>query len=202
MKKLSGLIIVLCLSALLSATNAAETAKELDHGRQIRAVIETGYGNIELKLFSDVAPKNVENFVKLAKEGFYDGTTFHAAVRGLVIQGGDPNTKISRNTYTGCCPDKSRYGLGGPGWTIPAEFSNIRHKRGIVSMVRFQHPDSAGSQFFIVVKDSHFLDDKFTVIGEVTSGMDVVDKIINLEKIKDMAHLLKERVEMKVEIIE
>ncbi len=133
----------------------------------------------------------MENFIKLAKSGFYDGTIFHRVIPGFMIQGGDPNTKG---------PDKSTYGMGGPGYTIDAEFNKISHKRGIVSMARSRDPNSAGSQFFIVVKDSPFLDGKYTVFGEVVKGMEVADKIVSLKR--DYRDMPLERVEMKVKIIE
>ncbi len=134
-----------------------------------RAVIELQeFGEIRLKFFPDKAPGHVENFKKLAREGFYDGVTFHRIVPGFMIQGGDPNTKDS---------DPKNDGTGGPGYTIKAEFNDIPHRRGILSMARKADPDSAGSQFFIVVKDAPFLDGKYTVFGEVTSGMEVADRI-------------------------
>lgn len=170
--------------------------------KETKAIIETAYGAIEIRFFPEAAPKHVENFIRLARQGFYDGTIFHKVIPGFKIQGGDPYTKVNWNTYTGCCPDKRKFGLGGPGWTIPAEFNNIPHRRGIVSMARFQDPDSAGSQFFIVVKDSNFLDGKFTAFGEVTSGMDVVDRITRLPLGRDLPNLPDERVEMKVRIKE
>jgi peptidyl-prolyl cis-trans isomerase B (cyclophilin B) len=133
------------------------------------AVIEvTDFGEIRLKFYSDKAPKHVENFKKLARDGFYDGVAFHRIVPGFVIQGGDPNTKDS---------DPSNDGRGGPGYNINAEFNDVPHKRGILSMARKADPDSAGSQFFIVIKDAPFLDGKYTVFGEAVSGMDVVDRI-------------------------
>ncbi|MDH4184557.1 MAG: peptidylprolyl isomerase, partial [Nitrospinota bacterium] len=101
---------------------------------------------------------------------FYDGTTFHRVIPGFMIQGGDPNSKDAGN--------RSLHGTGGPGYTVPAEFNARSHKRGIVSMARSQSPDSAGSQFFICVADSVFLDGKYTVFGEVVEGMDVADKIV------------------------
>lgn len=156
-----------------------------------RAIIETKFGNMELKFYPDVAPNHVQNFIKLSKEGFYDGTIFHRVIPRFMIQGGDPNTKGT---------DKRTYGTGGPGYTVKAEFNNISHKRGIVSMARSQHPDSAGSQFFIVVKDSEFLDNEYTVFGEVLNGMEAVDKIVSLPR--DSSDLPNERVEMKVKIIE
>ncbi len=154
------------------------------------AVIETSYGNIRVKFFPEKAPGHVNNFKKLAREGFYDGTIFHRVIPGFMIQGGDPNTKGT---------NKNIYGQGGPGYTINEEFSSIPHKRGILSMARSQNPNSAGSQFFIVVKDSNFLDSKYTVFGEVTGGMDVADKIVNLPRSR--RDLPNERVEMKVKIV-
>lgn len=159
--------------------------------KDIKAVIETKFGNIELKFYPDVAPNHVQNFIKLSKEGFYDGVIFHRVIPGFMIQGGDPNTKGS---------DTRTYGTGGPGHTVKAEFNNISHKRGILSMARSQHPDSAGSQFFIVIKDSEFLDNEYTVFGEVVNGMEAVDKIVSLPR--DSMDLPNERVEMKVKIIE
>ncbi|MEM6998822.1 MAG: peptidylprolyl isomerase [Pseudomonadota bacterium] len=156
-----------------------------------KAVIETNLGNIELRFFPDVAPLHVENFLTLAKSGFYDGTIFHRVIPGFMIQGGDPNTKGT---------DKSIYGQGGPEHTIKAEFNNRPHKRGILSMARSQHPDSAGSQFFIVVADSNFLDGQYTVFGEVVSGMDVADKIVSAER--DARDNPLERIEMKVRVKE
>ncbi|OGP14273.1 MAG: peptidylprolyl isomerase [Deltaproteobacteria bacterium GWA2_54_12] len=156
-----------------------------------KAVIETKFGDMEIKFFPDVAPKHVENFVKLSKEGFYDGTIFHRVIPGFMIQGGDPNTKG---------PDTRMYGTGGPGWNVPAEFNDTPHKRGILSMARSQDPNSAGSQFFIVVKDSNFLDGQYTVFGEVTKGMEVVDKIVSAPR--NSRDLPNERIEMKVKVIE
>lgn len=130
-------------------------------------------GNIVLRFFQDVAPGHVSNFVKLSKEGFYNGTTFHRVIPGFMIQGGDPNSKSS---------DRSSHGMGGPGHKLKAEFNAKRHNRGIVSMARANDPDSAGSQFFICVADSHFLDRQYTVFGEVIEGMDVADKIVGMKR--------------------
>jgi dolichyl-diphosphooligosaccharide--protein glycosyltransferase len=138
------------------------------------AVIETTQGTIEIEFFTDEAPNHVDNFIKLANEGFYDGTLFHRIVPGFVIQGGDPNTM-------GDGSDRSVWGQGGPGYAVDAEFNDIPHERGIVSMARSSDPNSAGSQFFIVLEDSTFLDGQYTVFGRVISGMDVVDKIAALE---------------------
>ena len=137
------------------------------------ANIETNFGNISFKLIPESAPETVRNFEKLAKEGFFDGTLFHRVIPKFMIQGGDPNTKTD---------NKSSWGTGGPGYNIKAEFSSRSHLRGIVSMARSQDPNSAGSQFYIVTADSTFLDRQYTVFGEVTEGMDVVDKIVNLKR--------------------
>ena len=155
------------------------------------AVLETTHGNIEIKFFEDKAPGHVKNFKDLAAKGFYDGTTFHRVIPGFMIQGGDPNTKDE---------DKSKHGFGGPGYTIKAEFNDVKHTRGILSMARAQDPDSAGSQFFVVVKDSFFLDGQYTVFGEVVSGMDVADKIVGSPR--DSRDNPDERIEMKVKLLD
>ena len=134
------------------------------------AVLHTTDGDITIRFFPDVAPNHVKNFLTLAQSGFYNGTKFHRIIPGFMIQGGDPNTKTD-NT--------SSWGTGGSGTNINAEFNSISHKRGIVSMARSNNPNSASSQFFIVVKDSPFLDRQYTVFGEVTKGMDVADKIVS-----------------------
>ncbi len=167
------------------------TPEEIKKMSETKAVIETKFGNIELKFFPEVAPQHVTNFMDLAKKGFYDGTTFHRVIPGFMIQGGDPNSKN---------PDRSKHGTGGPGYTIKAEFNEKPHKRGTLSMARAAHPDSAGSQFFICVADSFFLDKKYTVFGEVTSGMEVADKIVSQPRDKTDNPL--EKIEMKVKIVE
>ena len=137
------------------------------------AIIETNLGTIVFKLLPDLAPETVRNFEKLARDGFYNDTLFHRVIPGFMIQGGDPNTKSG---------NKNTWGTGGPGHTIKAEFSSRSHHRGIVSMARAQDPNSAGSQFFIVTTDSTFLDRQYTVFGEVIEGMDIADKIVNLQR--------------------
>ena len=117
---------------------------------------------------------------------YYNGTTFHRVIPGFMIQGGDPNSKSD---------DRSMHGMGGPGYNIKAEFNSKKHKRGIVSMARSQDPDSAGSQFFVVVKDAPFLDGQYTVFGEVVEGMDVADKIVNAKR--DGRDNPLERIEIK-----
>ena len=141
-----------------------------------KATIETNFGKIVFELLPDLAPETERNFTKLAKSSFYDGSLFHRVIPGFMIQGGDPNTKK---------PDKSKWGMGGPGHTIKAEFSSKSHLRGIVSMARASDPNSAGSQFYIVTTDSTFLDKQYTVFGRVTEGMDVADKIVNLPRDKN-----------------
>ncbi|TDJ50356.1 MAG: peptidylprolyl isomerase [Nitrospina sp.] len=134
------------------------------------AVIETVHGTIKLEFFDDKAPGHVKNFKDLAGKNFYDGTTFHRVLPGFMIQAGDPNSKTD---------DRSSHGSGGPGYTIDAEFNDVKHERGVLSMARSGEPNSAGSQFFICVNDSFFLDGQYTAFGRVIEGMDVADKIVN-----------------------
>ena len=148
-------------------------------------------GEIVLRLFHDVAPGHVKNFTKLAQEGFYNGTTFHRVIPGFMIQGGDPNSKNS---------DRASHGMGGPGHKVKAEFNSKPHKRGVLSMARSNDPDSAGSQFFICIADANFLDWQYTAFGEVVSGMDVADKVVNMKR--DGRDNPLERVEMTVTITE
>lgn len=176
-------------SEVRSKTFAKEEIKKMS---KTKAVIETTMGNIEIEFYPDVAPNHVNNFIELAKKGFYDGTSFHRVIPGFMIQGGDPNSKD---------PNRAKHGTGGPGYTVKAEFNDKPHVRGILSMARSQSPDSAGSQFFICVAASPFLDGKYTVFGNVTSGMDIVDKIVNAPR--DPRDNPNERIEMKkVRIIE
>jgi peptidyl-prolyl cis-trans isomerase B (cyclophilin B) len=157
-----------------------------------QAVIDTKFGSMEIRFFPDKAPKHVENFIKLAKSGFYNGTIFHRVIPGFMIQGGDPNTKDKTKT--------AMYGTGGPGYTVKAEFNERPHKRGVLSMARSQDPDSAGSQFFVVVQDSPFLDRKYTVFGEVVNGLSVADKIVSQQR--DRRDNPQERIEMTVRMVE
>lgn len=140
------------------------------------AVLQTSLGNIVIRFFPDKAPNHVKNFQNLCKSGFYNGTKFHRVIPNFMIQGGDPNSKQA---------DTSTWGLGGnvdkegKELNVKAEFNDTHHQRGIVSMARAQDPDSASSQFFICVADAGYLDHKYTAFGEVISGMDVVDQIVN-----------------------
>jgi len=159
-----------------------------------RAIIATTFGEIEIEFLADKAPGHVKNFVDLAKKGFYDGTTFHRVIPGFMIQGGDPNTKDKKAS-------RSSHGTGGPGGPgLKAEFNDTPHKRGIVSMARSQSPDSAGSQFFIVVKDSGFLDRQYTAFGRVTRGIEVADQIVGAPR--DGRDNPNDRVDMTVRIVE
>ena len=133
-------------------------------------VLETNRGTLKLKFFFDIAPKHCLNFKKLANSGYYDGTSFHRIIPGFMIQGGDINSRDN---------DPDNDGMGGPGWTVDAEFSKIAHKRGVLSMARSRDPNSAGSQFFICVADSPHLDGKYTVFGEVIANIEVIDHIVN-----------------------
>ena len=161
-------------------------------GKEPRAIIDTKFGGIEIRFLPDKAPKHVENFLTLAKAGFYDKTIFHRVIPGFMIQGGDPNTKNEQ--------DKSQYGMGGPGYRVKAEFNDRSHVRGAVSMARSQDPDSAGSQFFIVVKDAAHLNRQYTVFGEVVKGIEVVDQIVSQQR--DARDNPLERIEMTVRSVE
>ncbi len=154
----------------------AKVAKTRDYAKTL-AVLKTTQGDITIRFFYDKAPGHVKNFVDLADKGVYDGTLFHRVIPDFMIQGGDPLTKDPNTPPV-------RYGTGGATdskgapLNVKQEFNDVSHKRGIVSMARASDPDSASSQFFIVVKDSPFLDRQYTVFGEVVKGMEVVDKIV------------------------
>ena len=155
------------------------------------AEIKTTSGDITIRFFPDVAPNHVKNFLALAQKGFYNGTRFHRVIPGFMIQGGDPNTKTN---------DTSSWGTGGSGSNINAEFNPVSHKRGIVSMARSSSPNSASSQFFIVVKDSVFLDKQYTAFGRVVKGIEVADAIVG--SARDGKDNPKERIDMKVKVAE
>ena len=138
-------------------------------------IMETGSGRLIMEFFPEVAPNHVKNFVTLAEEGFYTQTIFHRIIEGFMIQGGDPLTKQAGSM--------SEWGLGDPGYSIDAEFNQIEHKRGIISMARAADPNSAGSQFFIVHKDSNFLDGQYTVFGRILTdeSFQTLDTIATME---------------------
>lgn len=143
-------------------TESASPAKEV-------AVMKTTEGDMVIEFWSDVAPKTVENFKKLAKEGFFDGTAFHRIIKGFMIQGGDPLTKDATK--------EDMFGTGDPGYKIKAEFNNRKHEKGVLSMARSRDPDSAGSQFFICLGRAEHLDNQYTAFGKVIKGEDVLTKI-------------------------
>jgi peptidyl-prolyl cis-trans isomerase B (cyclophilin B) len=175
----------------LFAADKAPTGKT-EGAKGPKAIIKTKFGDMDIVFFPEKAPMHVENFIALAKSGFYNGTIFHRVIPGFMIQGGDPNTKDLNKPET--------YGQGGPSQRLKAEFNDIPHRRGILSMARTSDPNSAGSQFFIVVKDSNFLDGQYTVFGEVVKGMEVADKIVSLPK--NSRDLPTERAEMTIMVVE
>jgi peptidyl-prolyl cis-trans isomerase B (cyclophilin B) len=133
------------------------------------AVIKTTLGEMVVEFWPEAAPKTVENFKTLAKKGFYDGTAFHRVVKGFMIQGGDPNTKNTNSPAS--------YGMGGPGYTIPDEFNDHPHVRGVLSMAHTGAPNSGGSQFFICLAAASPLDHKYAAFGKLIKGDDVLQKI-------------------------
>jgi len=162
------------LAGLLTALVAAAVAEENKETSPMNpssevAVIKTNEGEMVIEFWSDAAPKTVENFKKLARSGFYDGTTFHRIVKGFMIQGGDPNSKDPAK--------ENSYGQGGPGYKVKAEFNNHSHERGVISMARGPDPDSAGSQFFICLAPAPRLDGQYTTFGKLIKGDDVLEKI-------------------------
>src|SRR5947209_19156889 len=147
----------------------SEEKKPMDSKTNEVAVIKTSEGEMVVQFWTDAAPNAIENFKKLARSGFYDGTIFHRIVKGFMIQGGDPNSKDPAK--------ESRYGEGGPGYKIKAEFNDRSHERGVISMARSSDPDSAGSQFFICLASVPRLDHQYTTFGRVIKGDDVLGKI-------------------------
>ncbi len=167
-------------------------AEEPTTGEQApHVILKTKFGEMEIVLFHDLAPKHVESFLKLANSGFYNGTIFHRILPGFMIQGGDPLTKDPAN--------KNKYGTGGPGYTVPAEFSKVVHEKGILSAARTQDPNSAGSQFFIMVAKAPHLDGQYTVFGEIVKGVDVAETIVSQPR--DLRDNPVERIEMTIEVV-
>jgi peptidyl-prolyl cis-trans isomerase B (cyclophilin B) len=141
--------------------------------RPVAVLSVENFGEIRIELLPEVAPKTVANFIELAEKKFYDGTAFHRVIPEFMIQGGDPNTKNR---------DPRDDGGGGPGYTIEDEFSEISHLRGMVSMANTGRPNSGGSQFFIVVKHKPHLDGGYSLFGRVIEGIEVADRIVNVER--------------------
>jgi peptidyl-prolyl cis-trans isomerase B (cyclophilin B) len=168
----NSFLILLLSAAVVSAADTNSPAKKEDAKpaavKEV-AVVKTSEGEMVLEFYPDVAPKHVENFKKLAKQGFYDGQCFHRVIKGFMIQGGDPNSKDDSK--------KGSWGQGGPGYTINAEFNSKPHVRGTLSMARTPDPNSAGSQFFICHGSPRQLDNQYTVFGKLIKGDDVLEKI-------------------------
>src|SRR6266403_1986298 len=166
--KLSILLAVLLSSALFAAEEKKEEKTSVKASNEV-AVIKTSEGEMVLQFWTDAAPNTIENFKKLARSGFYDGTIFHRIVKGFMIQGGDPNSKDPAK--------ENSYGEGGPSYKIKAEFNDHSHQRGVISMARSSDPDSAGSQFFICLAPVPRLDHQYTTFGKLIKGDDVLQKI-------------------------
>ena len=164
-----GALATLFALVLAVGVLSAGGAEAQDKAKGALITMQKG-GEIRIEFFPDDAPKTVENFAKLAGQGFYDGQTFHRVEPGFVVQAGDPQSKTLP-------PGDPKLGTGGPGYTIKAEFNTRPHERGVIAMARRQDPDSAGSQFYITLAPANFLDGKYTVFGKVVSGMNVVDTI-------------------------
>ena len=169
---MKSILINLLAAALVVASVNAEEKKPMNSTNEV-AVIKTSEGEMIAEFWPDVAPNTVENFKKLARSGFYDGTAFHRIVKGFMIQGGDPLTKDPAK--------ESRYGTGDPGYKIKAEFNDRSHERGVLSMARSSDPDSAGSQFFICLANVSRLDHQYTTFGKIIKGDDVLGKIGDAE---------------------
>jgi len=203
LKKLSLLFSALCLSLFTATAEEKETNQPKDTAdmkdkpaaaEESIVTLTTSEGVMVIQLDSSAAPKHAENFKKLVKDGFYDGTTFHRVIPGFMIQGGDPLSKDQGK--------RAEHGTGGPGYTIPAEIGK-KHKRGSVAAARQGDPvnpkrESSGSQFYICVVDTTFLDGQYTVFGEVVEGMDVADKIV--AKPRDKQDNPKEPVTVKAKL--
>ena len=167
--KLTLLCCALCLVVGEKGIRSEDTPKPMNSNTDEVAVIKTNEGDMVVQFWKDAAPATIENFKKLARAGFYNDTIFHRIVKGFMIQGGDPLSKD---------PGKEdRYGTGGPGYKIKAEFNDHSHERGVISMARETNPDSAGSQFFICLASVPRLDHQYTTFGKLIKGDDVLGKI-------------------------
>ena len=174
--KLLILSLVILSSAVFAADEKKEEKSPIKSSNEV-AVIKTSEGDMVVQFWTDAASKTIENFKKLARQGFYDGTIFHRIVKGFMIQGGDPNSKDTAK--------ENSYGQGGPGYDIKAEFNDHSHDRGVISMARGPDPNSAGSQFFICLAPVHRLDHQYTTFGKLIKGQDVLEKIGDIEVTKN-----------------
>jgi peptidyl-prolyl cis-trans isomerase B (cyclophilin B) len=166
--KFPTFLMLLMASAVFATEEKQQETTPMNSSNEV-AVIKTSEGDMVVQFWTDAAPNTVENFKKLARQGFYDGTIFHRIVKGFMIQGGDPNSKDPAK--------EDSYGQGGPSYNIKAEFNDHSHDRGVISMARGQDPDSAGSQFFICLAPVHRLDHQYTTFGKLIKGEDVLGKI-------------------------
>lgn len=182
-----GVAVLICLTA----NGCRQKERKSTTAKYDLAVMKTSKGDMTFELWSDVAPKTVQNFEKLAREGFYNGTAFHRIIKGFMVQGGDPLTKDPGQ--------EARWGTGGPGYTIPAEFNDRHHVRGVLSMARGQDPNSAGSQFFICLAPAPHLDGQYTDFGKLIKGDDVLTAIGNVP-VTTNAQGERSRPEERVEI--
>jgi peptidyl-prolyl cis-trans isomerase B (cyclophilin B) len=164
-----SILAALFLSSTLFAAEEKKAESPTMNASNEVAVIKASEGEMVVQFWTDAAPNTIENFKKLAREGFYDGTIFHRIVKGFMIQGGDPNSKDPAK--------ENSYGEGGPGYKIKAEFNDHSHQRGVISMARSSDPDSAGSQFFICLAPVPRLDHQYTTFGKLIKGADVLEKI-------------------------
>ena len=178
------------------------------------AVISTKFGDMVVEFYPDIAPMHVESFTILAKEGYFDGTTFHRLIPGFVIQGGDPNSRDDNRMKWGTGGRAGKYfGIGREKdpdtWLIPGEFSDKLHVRGTLSMARTRDPHSASSQFFVCHAATPQLDKQYTVFGQVIKGLEVIDKIVNANRPKKENPMYQgpdgdypyDKIEMKVNIL-
>ena len=190
---LSAVAVVAAL-ALSSCNNNKEQMKDSPAAGTPRAIIHTNYGDMTVEFWPDVAPRTVDNFLKLSREKFYDGSAFHRIIKGFMIQGGCPNSKVGA---------RGAPGTGGPGYMVKAEFNNRAHVKGVLSMARSSDPDSAGSQFFICHGDASFLNNKYTAFGKLVAGEEVLNKIANVVCVGPERSTPTERVEITgVELVE
>jgi peptidyl-prolyl cis-trans isomerase B (cyclophilin B) len=171
MKSFLYCLIGWALIAVAAAEEKKQETTPMNSSNEV-AVIKTSEGEMVVQFWTDAAPQTIENFKKLARQGFYDGTIFHRIVKDFMIQGGDPNSKDPAK--------ENSYGIGGPGYKINAEFNDHSHDRGVLSMARSADPDSAGSQFFICLAPVHRLDHQYTTFGKLIKGDDVLEKIGNI----------------------
>src|SRR2546422_7520481 len=194
--KFSILVLILLGIAVLAAEEKKKDRAPMNTSNEV-AVIKTSEGEMVVQFWTDAAPNTIDNFKKLARSGFYDGTIFHRIVKGFMIQGGDPNSKDPAK--------ESKYGEGGPGYKIKAEFNDHPHERGVISMAREPNPDSAGSQFFICLAPIHRLDHRYTTFGKLINGDDVLEKIgdtpVTKNSMGEMSKPTKRVVIERIEIV-